>query len=96
MERAADLFEDQSGLRIVGNTTIDAVRVSTIHLVVGHPCRGCDNEHGWCMDALFETMVFGGPLDQRQWRYHTQLEAVRGHEDVVKQVREAMTRQARG
>ena len=35
---------------------------------------------------FFETMVFGGPLDQEQWRYVTYAEAVAGHRLVVKDV----------
>jgi hypothetical protein len=36
---------------------------------------------------LFETMVFGGALDQMQWRYATWEEAEAGHAQVVLLVR---------
>ena len=32
---------------------------------------------------IFETMVFGGPLDCEQWRYATEVEAHAAHEVVV-------------
>jgi hypothetical protein len=38
---------------------------------------------------IFETTVFGGPLDQQQWRYTTEEAALAGHDEVVKAVRSA-------
>jgi len=82
-EKAYALFEDPT-LRIVGKTRVGQARVSTVHLVVKHPCYTCELAEGFCSEALFETMIFGGPLSERQWRYHTLAEAVRGHAEAVK------------
>lgn len=44
-------------------------------------------DHGWSMvpqpPVLFETMIFGGPLDDEQWRYCTKEEAIQGHRRAV-------------
>jgi hypothetical protein len=32
---------------------------------------------------LFETMVFGGAMDESQWRYSTWVDAERGHQAVL-------------
>ena len=99
-EDACELLEDLAK-RTVGQEVIGPVRVSTVHLVVGHPCSGqadgspCPNSDGsgWSMDAYFETLTFsteGGdaPDDLHlSRRYHTLLEAVRGHEEVCTVVR---------
>ena len=46
-------------------------------------------DHNWDEGppVLFETMVFGGPFDQEQWRYRTYDEALSGHEKVVEIVK---------
>lgn len=88
--------------RIVGRTEVGPCMVSTVHLVVGHPCHGVndgpcthpDAENGWCMNALFETMTMcnepGSKLhhdwDKRHYRWHTLVEAIRGHEAIVKTI----------
>lgn len=38
---------------------------------------------------LWETMIFGGPLDGTQKRYETRAKALRGHEAMVRKVRES-------
>jgi len=65
----------------VAATEIGDVRVSTVFLSI---------DHGWGdgPPVLFETMVFGGEMDENQWRYSTWDEAVAGHERVVTAVRE--------
>jgi hypothetical protein len=35
---------------------------------------------------IFESMVFGGPLDHTTWRYATRDEAVAGHAELIKRV----------
>jgi len=37
---------------------------------------------------IFESMVFGGPFDQLQWRYSSEEEARRGHDILVRAFRE--------
>jgi hypothetical protein len=41
---------------------------------------------------IFETMVFGGPLDQQQWRWPNEEAALAGHEQVVELCRDAVAR----
>ena len=56
----------------VAFTKLLGAEVSTVFL-------GLDHAHDGSQPVLFETMVFGGPLDEEQWRYHTWDEAVEGH-----------------
>lgn len=64
-------FEDIKN-RQVGSTYFPGGRVSTVFLGVG--------------PIYFETMVFGGVMNEWQWRYDTYDEALRGHRQVVKNV----------
>lgn len=50
---------------------------------------GCD--HQWATGGpplLYETMVFGGPLDGETRRYPTRAEAAAGHAAMVERMRE--------
>lgn len=58
--------------RTVAHDTIEGVRVSTIFL-------GVNQQWGDGPPLLFETMVFGGKLDEAQARYSTWEEAETGH-----------------
>lgn len=60
------------------------IRVSTIFLGLDHALWP-----GVHVPILFETMVFGGSLDQEQRRYATWGQAEQGHAEVVAQVRAA-------
>lgn len=73
----------KSNDRIVKKTDVGDAHVSTVFLGA---------EHGFCNDEplLFETMIFGGPLDGEQWRYCTWEQAEQGHYEAVKQVKELM------
>jgi len=62
----------------VAYTKLLGVWVSTVFLALDH-CW--DSGH----PVLFETMIFGGLLDQEQYRYHTWEEAVVGHRRAVRQ-----------
>lgn len=55
------------------------VRVSTVFLGIDHAFTG--------PPMLFETMVFGGVLDQEMDRYSTWQQAEKGHELMVQRVR---------
>jgi hypothetical protein len=59
------------------------ILVSTVFLGV---------DHGWYggPSLLWETMVFGGPLDGLTDRYGTHADAVAGHQAVCQQVRAAL------
>lgn len=63
--------------RIVAQTQIGHVLVSTVFLGIahGHDAQG--------RPLLFETMVFKGPMDGRQWRWATYKEAQEGHKRVL-------------
>lgn len=58
--------------RHVAHTTFGAVRVSTVFL-------GLDHRFGVGPPLLFESMVFGGPLDGEQRRYASRADADAGH-----------------
>lgn len=55
--------------------------VSTVFLGIDH------NHFGDGPPVLFETMIFGGPLDELQWRYHTLEQAQVGHQVIVQSLR---------
>ena len=65
---------------------IGDARVSTVFLGLDHNMRMSGEP------ILFETMVFGGPLNDERWRYATYAEAERGHQEAVTQTRIAMAK----
>jgi hypothetical protein len=67
--------------KIVKQTMVGDVKVSTVFLGLDH------NFGGGGKPILFESMIFGGPHDQDQHRYHTWDEAERGHEELVAKVK---------
>ena len=73
----AKMFEEKD--RHVAEEMIGDVRISTVFL-------GLDHAFGSGPPLLFETMVFGGSLDQEQDRYSTWAEAEVGHKDMVNRV----------
>lgn len=74
----AKQFEDSK--RHVANDLVGDVRVSTVFL-------GLDHGFGSEVPILFETMVFGGKLDQEQVRYATYDEAEKGHAAMIERVK---------
>jgi hypothetical protein len=58
--------------------------VSTVFLMLDHNWSGRGDP------ILFETMIFGGPLDGQQARYSTWAEASEGHDLMAEAVRHAM------
>ena len=76
----AHLMEDREYCR-VDETLVDNTRVSTVWL-------GIDYSFGrGGAPIIFETMVFGGPMDQEPYRWSTEQEAVDGHRMAVDAVR---------
>ena len=69
--------------RHVANETIGDVRISTVFL-------GLDHQYGPGPPLLFETMVFGGSLDQEQTRCSTWEEAEHMHAVMVMRVKDSM------
>lgn len=75
----ATAFQD-SETRQVAAAVIDGALVSTVWLDLDHSV-------GDGPPLIFETMVFGGPLDERCVRYATRDEAVAGHQRIVDELR---------
>jgi hypothetical protein len=69
--------------RHVAQDLVGEVRVSTVFLGTDHRWRGTGPP------VLWESMVFGGPLDGEQERYPSKKDAARGHAALVARVREA-------
>lgn len=65
--------------RLVARNRIGDVSISTVFLGVDHNFWGG-------LPLLFESMVFGGPLDQVQCRYSTWDEAEEGHRNLLRLV----------
>jgi hypothetical protein len=63
----------------------DGVEVSTVFLGLDH------NYSRKGPPLLFETMVFGGELDQEMLRYPTWQTALAGHREMVERVRATLT-----
>jgi hypothetical protein len=85
-------FEDFTN-RQIENTTLNHnqqnVTISTVFLGINHDLNFTDLANK--RPILFETMVFGGHLDQFQWRYRTLGEAKQGHYELVTAVQENRT-----
>jgi len=67
--------------RTVARTDLGYALVSTVFLGLDH------NILGEGPPKLFETLVFGGPLDGEMVRYSTWDEAVEGHDAMLNRVR---------
>ena len=73
--------------RTVAHDVVGGASISTVFL-------GLDHRHGRPgPPILYETMVFGGPLDEEQRRYATREQALSGHAEVLTLV---LASQARG
>ena len=73
----------ESNDRRVRLSTVSGSRISTVFLGIDHRVGGEGPP------ILFETMVFGGPLDGSQERCCTWWEAEAQHQDMERRVREA-------
>lgn len=75
----------ESDAKVIGYTEItSACRVSTVFIGIDHRVWGKGPP------VLFETMIFGGPLDESQWRYTSYDDAMTGHQMAVAKAREAI------
>lgn len=79
-------FEEHRNRRIDRTEIDDHCHVSTVFLGLDHNFSDRGDP------VLFETMIFGGPLDQEQWRYCTYSEAEHGHAEAVTQAKIACAR----
>lgn len=88
MEQWSALLGNLEYQRVALTLFGEDIRVSTVWL-------GLDHSWGrFLTDAepipiIFETMVFGGSMDQEQWRYPTEAAALDGHARMVELVRVA-------
>ena len=73
----------QIALTLIGDGP-DLVRVSTVFLGLDHDFLGR-------RPVLWETLVFGGSLDGKMYRYESELQAQQGHEKLVALVKQTMT-----
>lgn len=71
------VYQFEKNKRIDETHLPGGVWVSTVWL-------GLNHQYGNGPPLIFETMIFGGPLDQYQRRYSTKEEAVLGHAEAVK------------
>lgn len=79
--RLGELLEDREYRRVACTKLPDLdAEVSTVWLGINH-------RFGDGPPLIFETMVFGGGLDQYQERYSTEQHARAGHDAVVAKVR---------
>lgn len=77
----ANWMENNPEKRRVAEDVINGVRISTVFL-------GLDHNFGRIGGPIvFETMVFGGMLDQEMNRYCTYERAIEGHHSMVRQVK---------
>lgn len=81
-EEANELLGDAKKRTVAKDFPREGVEVSTIFLTMDHAYSSGGPP------ILFETMIFGGPLDEEQWRYCTWAEAELGHADAIKKVLE--------
>lgn len=77
-------LEDANEKRIVSNIQIGDSEVSTVFL-------GLDHNFGSGPPLLFETMVFGGSLNDEMNRYATREEALAGHAAICEKVQKLQT-----
>lgn len=73
-DEVADEWDDDK--KRVELTQVGVSEVSTVFLGINH-------RFGDGPPLIFESMVFGGPLDQEQRRYSTEVEARVGHAELV-------------
>lgn len=73
----ASWFEKHNADRQIERTELpNGVAVSTVFLALDH-------SFGQGEPQLYETMIFGGPLDETQDRYATRQAAINGHAHYV-------------
>jgi hypothetical protein len=78
----AHWFENFDNWKVASTRITERCEVSTVFLGLDHNFSGGE-------PLLFETMTFGGPLDDDTRRYPTWADAERGHAEAVVQARKA-------
>jgi len=77
-------IQNKEARRVALTKIAEDVEVSTVFLGLDHNF-GDRNK-----PILFETLVFGGPMDGSMRRYENWIEAEQGHQEMVDKVRENM------
>lgn len=75
----AKWFEENPSDRVVKQSEVNGAKISTVFLGIDHCYDGGE-------PILYETMIFGGPNDQYQYRYHTYKQAEEGHDKLVEKL----------
>lgn len=83
LEQWAKWYENFENRRVASDQ-IGPSRISTVFLTIDH-------QFGEGPPLLFETMVFGGQLDDETERYSTWDEAVAGHAAMCERVRSSVS-----
>jgi len=81
LETWARWFGQDNNRRKIESTMIGEALISTVFIGIDH------NYLGKGPPILYETMVFGGPLDGNMDRYFSREQAIRGHKAMVEQVK---------
>jgi hypothetical protein len=76
------LMRDEASHRVALTELPGGVEVSTVWL-------GLDHNFGAGPPLIYESMVFGGPLDHVQQRYPNRVAALAGHDQLVAAARDA-------
>jgi hypothetical protein len=85
MRQWMETFEDRETYGRVAWTDVDGIEISTVWLGLDHNFARA--QHPELPPLIFETMVFGGVMDQEPYRWATEQEALEGHEIAVAAVR---------
>ena len=72
-------FKNMDKRRVAVDEVPPNVKISTVWL-------GLNHQYGEGPPMIFETMVFGGPMDGEMWRYSTEEEALSGHKRMYELV----------
>jgi hypothetical protein len=81
-------LEANDSTRRIRETTIGESWISTVFLGIDHNVCESIFEYTHPTPLIFETMVFGGVLDDERDRYATEAEAIAGHEAMVERVKQ--------
>ena len=79
--------QQQKGPIRIGLDFVGDAKVSTVFLTTNHNLSDYRGEGG---PILFETMIFGGPKDDYQYRYRTLRQAQKGHRRTVAAMKELL------
>jgi hypothetical protein len=76
--------QNRDARRVAFTQITDDIEVSTVFLGLDHNFGDGDKP------VLFETLVFGGPMNGYMDRYENWFEAEQGHQEIVDKVRKNM------